>query len=99
MRDSVRRCWPWPTMRKPQVRLSWPQASVVGAHVAAADRLYELMVGGRKIASSDASAGGPARYYLKVADCPSKALRESFQRLEWTWNELPIHRWSGLAMN
>src|ERR1700687_1069185 len=99
MRDSVRRCWPWPTMRKPQVRLSWPQASVVGAHVPAAYRLYELMVGARKIASSDACAMRPARDCLKVGASPPKALRASFHKLECTCHELPIHRWSGLAMN
>jgi len=36
--------------------LSWPQASVVGAHDAAAYRLYELMLGARKIAISAAHA-------------------------------------------
>src|SRR5450756_896455 len=86
-------------MRKPHVRLSWPQARVVGAQLPAAYRLYELMVGARKIASSDAYAICPARYCRKVSDSPSKTLRPSFQRLECTWHELPIHRWSGLAMN
>src|ERR1700682_3842730 len=98
MRDSVRRCWPWPTMRKPQVRLSWPQASVVGAHVPAAYRLYELMVGARKIASSDACAMWPARYCLKVADSPSKALRESFQRLGGARRERRVRRLSGVGL-
>jgi hypothetical protein len=38
------------------VRLSWPQASVVGAQLPAAKRLYELIVGARKIASSFSAA-------------------------------------------
>ena len=52
IRVSVRSAGPWPTIRKPHVRLSWPQASVVGAHEPAAKRLYELTFGARKIASS-----------------------------------------------
>ena len=48
-------------MRKPHVRLSWPQASVVGAQLPAAKRLYELIVGATKIASSAAHAIWPAR--------------------------------------
>ena len=36
MRVSARSAGPLPTMRKPQVRLSWPHASVVGAQLAAA---------------------------------------------------------------
>ena len=36
MRVSARTDPPWPTMRKPQVRLSCPQASVVGAQLPAA---------------------------------------------------------------
>src|SRR2546425_8511668 len=99
MRDSVLRCWPWPTMRNPHVRLSWPHASVVGAQLPAAYRLYELMLGARKIASSDAYAMWPDRYCLNTSDSPSNVFRVSFHRLEWTWHELPIHRWSGLAMN
>src|SRR5258708_574944 len=90
--DSVRRCWPCPTMRKPHVRLSWPHARVVGAHDAAAYRLYELMLGARKIAISSALAICPARYRLNVSDSPSKVFLPSFQRLECTWHELPIHR-------
>src|ERR1700674_3392488 len=99
MRDSARRCCPWPTIRNPQVRLSWPQARVVGAQLPAAKRLYELMFGARKIASSDMYAMCPARYERKVSDSPSNVLRPPFQRLECTWHELPIQRWSGLAMN
>ncbi len=41
----------------------------------------------------------PARYCLKTSDSPSKALRESFHRLEWTWHDEPIQAWFGLAMN
>ena len=86
-------------MRKPHVRLSWPQASVVGAQLPAAKRLYELIVGARKIASSFRQAIWPARYCLKTSDSPAKAFSPSRQRLEWMWHELPIHVWSGLAMN
>ena len=32
MRDSTRKPPPWPTTRKPHVRLSRPHASAVGAH-------------------------------------------------------------------
>ena len=86
-------------MRNPHVRLSCPHASVVGAQVPAAYRLYELMFGATKIASSDIHAIWPARYWRKVSDSPSNVLRPPFQRLEWMWHELPIHVWSGLAMN
>src|SRR2546429_9896304 len=86
-------------MRKPHVRLSWPHASVVGAQLPAAYRLYELMLGARKIPTSDAYPMWPDRHCLKTSDSPSNALRVSFHRLEWTWHELPIQRWSGLAMN
>ena len=36
IRVSVRSAGPCPTIRKPHVRLSWPHASVVGAHEPAA---------------------------------------------------------------
>ena len=61
MRVSTRRPEPCPTTRNPQVRLSRPQASVVGAQLAAMKRLYELIVGAKKIASSRAHATCPAR--------------------------------------
>src|SRR5690242_21477280 len=57
------------------------------------------MFGARKIASSDAYAMWPARYCLKTSDSPSKTLRPSCHRLECTWHDEPIQRWSGLAMN
>jgi hypothetical protein len=43
------------------VRLSYAHASVVGAQLRAAKRLYELIVGAKKIASSAAHAIWPAR--------------------------------------
>ena len=61
IRVSTRSACPCPTTRKPQVRLSCPQASVVGAQLPAAYRLYELIVGAKKIASSFAHAICPAR--------------------------------------
>src|ERR671923_1008359 len=85
-------------MRNPQVRLSCPQASVVGAQLPAAKRLYELIVGATKIASSFNAAICPARYCLKTSDSPANAFAPSRQRLEWIWHELPIHVWSGFAM-
>src|ERR671919_3127571 len=85
-------------MRKPQVRLSCPHASVVGAQLAAAKRLYELIVGAVKIASSLRHAICPARYCSKTSDSPANAFSPSRQRLEWTWQEFPIQAWSGLAM-
>ena len=60
MRVSARSAEPWPTMRKPHVRLSYPHASVVGAQLPAAKRLYELIVGAMKIARSAAHAIWPA---------------------------------------
>src|SRR4029077_7170214 len=56
MRDPTRIAEPEPTMRNPHVRLSRPQASVVGAHDPAANRLYEFTFGAKKIASSRAHA-------------------------------------------
>src|SRR3712207_7575915 len=35
---------PWPTTRMEQVRLSFPQATAVGAKEPTANRLYELML-------------------------------------------------------
>ena len=36
IRVSTRSACPWPTTRKPHVRLSWPHARVVGAQLPAA---------------------------------------------------------------
>ena len=36
---------------------------------------------------------------MNTSDSPAKTLSPSRQRLEWMWQELPIHVWSGLAMN
>src|SRR6186713_1460422 len=98
IRVSVRRPSPWPTIRKPHVRLSWPQARVVGAHEPAAKRLYEFTFGARKIASSFRLAICPASQRLNVGLSPANALRPPRQSEEWMWHELPIHVWSGLAM-
>ena len=61
IRVSGRRAEPCPTTRNPHVRLSWPQASVVGAQLPAEKRLYELIVGATKIARSARHAIWPAR--------------------------------------
>src|SRR5919108_3160361 len=98
IRVSARSPPPWPTIRKPHVRLSWPQASVVGAQLPAAKRLYELIVGATKTASSLRQAIWPARYWVNTWDSPANAFSPSRQRLEWMWHEFPIQEWSGLAM-
>src|SRR6202051_4985886 len=90
MRHSTRSALPWPTTRKPQVRLSYPQARVVGAQLPAAYRLYELMFGARNTANSPAHATSPARYSLKSGDSPANSAFPSPQRLEWLWDELAI---------
>src|SRR5438132_3748345 len=84
-------------MRNPHVRLSWPHASVVGAQLPAAYGLYELMLGARKIASSEAYAMWPDRYCLNTSDSPSNVFRVSFHTLEWPWHELPSDRGPGWA--
>src|SRR5207342_1498074 len=98
MRLSTRRLEPCPTTRNPQVRLSRPQASVVGAQLPAMKRLYELIVGARKIASSLAQAIWPARKRLNSSVSPAKALSSPRQRLEWMWQDEPTTSWYGLAM-
>ncbi len=61
IRVSARSAEPLPTTRNPHVRLSYPQASVVGAQLPAAKRLYELIVGAMNTARSAAHAICPAR--------------------------------------
>ena len=90
---------PEPTIRKPQVRLSRPHASVVGAHEPAAKRLYEFTFGAKKSASSRAHAICPARYCRNVCVSPANALSPLRQSDEWMWHDDPIHDWSGFAMN
>ena len=80
------------------MRLSSPQASVVGAQLPATKRLYELTVGARKIASSRAHAICPARNDEKTASSPPNAFSPSRHRLEWMWHDEPTSEWSGLAM-
>src|SRR5262245_61111833 len=102
MRVSTRRDAPWPTTRNPTVRLSWAHASVVGAQLPAAYRLYELTVGAKNTASSFAHAIWPARKRRKsgVSRSPREnALRSSRHRLAWMWHELPIQSANGFAMN
>jgi hypothetical protein len=70
-------------MRKPHVRLSWPHASVVGAHDPAAKRLYELTFGARKTASSAEHAICPASQPLNSAVSPANALSSPRQSDEW----------------
>ena len=72
------------------MRLSWPHASVVGAHEPAAKRLYELTFGARRIASSPRFAIWPASQRLNVGLSPAKALRPPFQSEEWMWHYDPI---------
>src|SRR6478736_7167166 len=98
MRVSARRAGPWPTTRKPQVRLSFPHASVVGAHDPAAKRLYELIVGATKIASSLKHAICPASQREKSASSVAKLASPSRQREEWIWQEFPSQSWKGFAM-
>ena len=80
------------------MRLSWPQASVVGAQLPATNRLYELTVGAKKIASSRAQAICPARNCENTASSSPKVFRPSRQRLEWMWHDDPTSSWYGLAM-
>ncbi len=61
--------------------------------------MYELIVGAKKIASSDAHAICPARYDLKTSVSPANAEAPSRQSDEWMWHEEPIQVWSGFAMN
>src|SRR3954447_1431941 len=86
-------------MRNPHVRLSCPHASVVGAQLPAAKRLYELIVGATKSARSAAQAICPARYRLKTSDSPANAASPSRHSDEWMWQDEPTHVWSGFAMN
>ena len=55
---------PCPTARNAHVRLSWPQASPVGANEPYAKRLYELTLGAKKNASSAVRSIWPATYAL-----------------------------------
>src|SRR5207342_2102795 len=98
MRVSTRRLEPCPTTRKPQVRLSRPQASVVGAQLPTMKRLYELIVGARKIASSHAHAICPARKWRNSSVSPANAFSSPRHRLAWMWHEDPTSVWYGLAM-
>ena len=71
------------------MRLSYPQASVVGAQLPAANRLYELTVGAKKIASSRAHAIWPARNCPKTVSSSPKTFFPSRHRLEWMWQDEP----------
>src|SRR5947209_19048261 len=99
IRVSGRSDAPCPTMRKPQVRLSCAHASVVGAQLPAAYRLYELIVGARKSASSRAPAIHPARNRSNTEGSAANAFSPSRHSDAWMWHELAIHVWSGFAMN
>src|SRR5579884_696571 len=99
IRVSGRTDEPWPTTRKPHVRLSWPQASVVGAQLPAAKRLYELIVGAMNTARSPRREIWPARYCSNSCDSPANALAPSRQSEEWMWQEEPTQSWCGFAMN
>src|SRR5579884_3296489 len=98
MRVSTRSAAPCPTTRKPQVRLSRPQASVVGAHDPAAKRLYEFTFGAKKIASSRPHAIWPARYWRNSSDSPAKTFCPSRHSEEWMWQDDPNQRSCGFAM-
>src|SRR5262245_45670238 len=107
-RFSTWRLLPWPTSRKPVVRLSRPHTTLTGAHESDAYRLYELMFGAMKIASSRLSCIIPAMNWARVSDMPygrldlGSCVRDFepslFQTLIWRWPELPVQEWSGLAM-
>ncbi len=99
MRVSARRAAPCPTTRKPQVRLSLPQASVVGAHEPAANRLYELIVGARNTASSLKQAICPASQRENSVSSSRKHGSPSRHSDEWMWHELPIQSSNGFDMN
>jgi len=98
---------PWPTTRKPVVRLSRPHTTLTGAQLAAAKRLYELTLGAKNTASSRASAIWPPRNQRIVSDMPygsapsrkNRASSSGPQALMWRWPDEPVHVWSGLAMN
>src|SRR4249919_1192025 len=83
IRVSARRAGPCPTTRNPQVLLSLPQASVVGAHDPAANRLYELIVGARKIASSSKQAICPASQRENSPSSVAKHGAPSLHSDEW----------------
>ena len=70
-----------------------------GAHEAFANRLYELIVGARRSASSFPQAIQPARKRSNTSDLPEKAFVPSCQRLAWMWQLFPIQEWSGFAIN
>ena len=65
------------------MRLSFPHASVVGAHDPAAKRLYELIVGARKIASSSKHAICPASQRENIVSSVAKHGVPSRQSEEW----------------
>src|SRR5579862_4609451 len=73
IRVSTRIADPEPTTRNPHVRLSRPQANVVGAHDPAAKRLYELMFGAKNTANSRPHAIWPARYDRNTSVSPANA--------------------------
>ena len=69
-RHSTWSAGPLPTTRKPVVRLSRPQTTLTGAQLRAANRLYELTLGAKKMASSRASFIIPPMKWLIVVDMP-----------------------------
>src|SRR4051794_4521644 len=83
IRVSALRAAPWPTTLNPQVRLSFPHASVVGAQEPAANRLYELIVGARNTASSLKHAICPASQREKSASSVAKHGSPSLHSEEW----------------
>src|SRR6478735_5576590 len=104
MRDSTRYAGPWPTRRRPQVRLSRPQATAVGAHESGWNRLYEFTVGANRRASSREAWTRPPSHQRNVSlmlwgflashICDFLPLRS--QRLEWMWQDEPTSSMSYL---
>src|SRR3954468_213027 len=107
MRFSTREPAPWPTMRKPRVRLSRPQPTAVGAHEPGWKRLYELIVGAHSRESSRASASCPPSHQRNVslipcgapASCNTLTVPSAFHNEEWMWHDDPVSSRSYFAMN